>query len=92
MNKATIAAALLAVGLGVSSAPAFADPGAFEWLLEQTDLNRDGMVTKKEFLDVMGRMYDKSMNKMKGDPKMVKGDLMTMDGVKAMLAEIYKGA
>jgi Ca2+-binding EF-hand superfamily protein len=92
MNKAAIAAAMLAVGLGLSSAPAYADPGAFEWLMKQVDVNKDGMVTKKEFLDIMGTMYDKSMAKMKSDPKMVKGDMMTMDGVKALLAEIYKGA
>jgi len=92
MKSSALAAALLALGLGLSSAPASADPGAFEWLMKQVDQNGDTMVTKKEFLDAMGKAYDRSMAKMKSDSKMIKGDMMTMDGIKALLAEIYKGA
>lgn len=92
MTKSAIAAALLAAGLGLSSAPASADPGAFEWLMKQADLDRDGLVTKQEFLDAMGRAYDKSMAKMKGDSKMAKGGMMTTDGIKALLDDIYRGA
>jgi hypothetical protein len=92
MKKTAFAAALLAIGLGLSSAPASADPGAFEWLMKQVDQNSDHMVTKKEFLDAMGKAYDRSMAKMKNDTRMVKGDKMTMDGIKALLSEIYHGA
>jgi Ca2+-binding EF-hand superfamily protein len=92
MKKAAIAAAFVALGLGLASAPASADPGAFEWLMKQVDQNKDGVVTRQEFLDAMGKAYDRSMAKMKNDAAMVKGNAMTMDGVTALLKEIYKGA
>jgi len=95
MNLRMLAASALTLATLMSTAPAYAQgPMEFKWdqFLTMADKNKDHMVTKKEFLDAMGQMYDKSMTKMKSDPKMVKGDMMTMDGVKALLAEIYKGA
>lgn len=91
MKKAALAAVVLAAGFGLS-APASADPGAFEWLMKQTELHRDGAVTKQQFLEAMGRAYDQSMAKMKDDAKMVKGGMMTMDGMRALLADLYRGA
>jgi len=95
MNLRMLAASAVTLATLMSTAPAYAQgPMEFKWdqFLTMADKNKDHMVTKKEFLDAMGQMYDKSMTKMKSDPKMVKGDMMTMDGVKALLAEIYKGA
>ncbi len=95
MNLRMLAASAVTLATLMSTAPAYAQgPMEFKWdqFLTMADKNKDHMVTKKEFLDAMGQMYDKAMTKMKSDPKMVKGDMMTMDGVKALLAEIYKGA
>jgi hypothetical protein len=95
MKLRMLAASAVTLAALTSAAPAYAQgPMEFKWdtFLTMADKNKDGMVTKKEFLDAMGQMYDKGMTKMKADPKMVKGNMMTMDGVKALLAEIYKGA
>jgi hypothetical protein len=95
MKLRLLAASAVTLATLMSTAPAYAQgPMEFKWdaFLTMADKNKDNMVTKKEFLDAMGQMYDKAMTKMKNDPKMVKGDMMTMDGVKALLAEIYKGA
>ncbi len=89
MKKALIAAAMLAVGLGIG-APASADPGAFEWLMKQAELSRDGAVTKQQFLDAMGRAYDQAMAKMKNDPKRVQRGMLTEDGMRELLADIYR--
>jgi hypothetical protein len=91
MKKAVIAAAMLAVGLGIG-APAAADPGAFEWLMKQADLSRDGAVTKQQFLDAMSKAYDQAMAKMQNDPKKVKGGMMTMDGLRELFADLYRGS
>lgn len=95
MKLRMLAASAVTLATLMSTAPAYAQgPMEFKWdqFLTMADANKDSMVTKKEFLDAMGQMYDKAMTKMKSDPKMVKGDKMTMDGVKALLADIYKGA
>lgn len=91
MKTAALAAITLAAGLGLST-PASADPGAFEWLMKQTTLSRDGAVTKQQFLDAMGRAYDQSMAKMKNDPKRVRDGMLTMDGVRELFANLYRGA
>jgi Ca2+-binding EF-hand superfamily protein len=97
MKLRMLAASAVTLAALMSAAPsiAYAQSEAgfrFEELLKMADKNKDGMVTKQEFLDAMGKMYDKGMAKMKNDAKMVKGGMMTMDGVRALLADIYKGA
>lgn len=81
---------MLAAGVGIG-APASADPGAFEWLMKQAELSRDGAVTKQQFLDAMGRAYDQTMAKMKNDPKRVRHGMFTRDGMRELLADIYRG-
>jgi hypothetical protein len=49
------------------------------------DRNKDGMVSKQEYLDEMGRRYDAAMAKMKAMPaadqaRMIKGNQMTAAG------------
>ncbi len=59
------------------------------------DKNKDTMVTKAEFLDAMGRAYDMKMASYKkaGDTgKMMKGDALTKDGLKQLVADVYKGS
>lgn len=95
MKLRLLAASAVTLATLMSAAPAYAQgPMEFRWddFMKMADVNKDSMVTKKEFLDAMGKVWDKGMTKMKGDAKMVKGDMMTMDGVKALLSDLYKGA
>ena len=60
------------------------------------DVNNDGMVTKQEFLDAMGKQYDEAMAKAKQMPtsdqaKMIKGVGMTNAGVDWFLRDIMRG-
>jgi 6-phosphogluconate dehydrogenase len=94
MTKIQIAAASLALALAAGFAvPAHAeDPYTFDKVFRMADMNKDGMVTRQEFLDAMGKVYDAKMKSMKNDATMVKGDAMTRSGLKEVVADIYKGA
>ena len=100
MKKSVLAATMVALGLaaGSISLPARADSHDilnFEMVMKMADRNKDGMVTRAEFLDAMGKAYDMKMAKMKttkdGD-KMMKGDAMTREGFKSLLNDIHHGA
>ena len=95
MKKMHFTAAALAMALGAGAAmPAYADMGdmTFEMIFKMADKNNDKMVTKQEFLDAMGKAYDMKMTKMKGDGMKAKNNMMTRDGLKDLIADIYKGA
>jgi hypothetical protein len=95
MKKMHFAAAALAMSLGLGAAmPVYADMGdiTFNMIFEMADKNKNQMITKQEFLEAMGKAYDMKMKAMKGDAMMVKGDAMTRDGLKSLIADIYKGA
>jgi hypothetical protein len=95
MKKMHFAAAALAMSLGVGAAmPAYAgeDPWTFDKVFRMADKNKDSMVSKKEFLETMGMVYDSKMKAMKNDSKMVKDDAMTRDGLQSLIDEIYRGA
>jgi hypothetical protein len=94
MIKIRYTAAALAVALSTGLAlPAHAEePYPFDKVFRMADKNKDSMVTKDEFLAAMGEVYDMHMKAKKSDPKMVKGDAMTRDAMKDLIAEIYKGA
>jgi len=94
MKRIHFAAAALATVLNAGLAlPAFADdPYSFDKIFRMADRNGDSMVTRQEFLDAMAKVYDEKMKAMKSDTKMVKGDAMTRDGLKSVIAEIYRGA
>jgi hypothetical protein len=96
MKKSIFAASALALGLaaGAVSLPARADSGdiVFNKIFTTVDKNT---VSRTEFLDAMGRAYDMKMAEYKKSDsagKMVKGDLMTRDGLKDLLGDIYRGA
>jgi hypothetical protein len=60
------------------------------------DLNKDGVVSRQEFLEAMGRHYDNAMAKAKQMPaaeqgKMMKGSGMTTAGVDWFLRDIMRG-
>ena len=94
MKKIHFAAAALTAALTAgASLPAYAeDPYNFDKVFRMADKNKDSMVTREEFLGAMSEVYDMHMKAKKGDPKMVKGNAMTRDAMKDLIAEIYKGA
>ncbi len=70
----------LAAGLALPLAASAADSTS------SYDLNKDGVVSKQEFLEAMGRHYDNAMAKAKQMPaadqgKMIKGTGMTNAGL-----------
>ena len=72
----TLAASLM---LGLTALPAMAESEAdmsFDGLtkMERMDKNKDGMVSKKEFLDMMSAMWDAKAKKMKLKDGMMSGE------------------
>lgn len=96
MKRNLIAAAAAAALMTLAAAPVSAQELLdFEktWLM--ADRNKDGAVTKQEFMEAMGRVYDMKMSTMKTGKdasKMIKGDAMTRDALKSLFEELYRGA
>lgn len=89
------ASAALALGLTMATTVASAKDRYPAWV-EAADFNKDGMVSKTEFLDMMGKMYDDKMAKMKtmnaaDQAKMIKNDFMTREAFRIMYREISGG-
>jgi hypothetical protein len=55
--------------------------------MKMMDKNKDGMVSKKEFMDMMSMAWDMNAKKMK-----VKGDKMTFDDFKEILMYLKAGS
>ena len=97
MSKLILSAAALAMTLGLATATTTASAkDRYPVLMAAADINKDGMVSKDEFMATMGKMYDEKMTKMKtmapaAQAKMMKNDLMTYDGYRALLREIGGG-
>ena len=97
MSKLILSAAALAMTLGLATATTTASAkDRYPVLMAAADINKDGMVSKDEFMAAMGKMYDEKMTKMKtmapaAQAKMMKNDLMTYDGYRALLREIGGG-
>ena len=91
----SIAAITMSLGLGTVTTSASAKD-RYPQMLAATDTNKDGMVSRDEFLLAMGAMYDQKMVKMKtmstaSQAKMMKDSQMTIDGYRALLGEISGG-
>jgi hypothetical protein len=89
------ASAALALGLITATTAASAKDRYPAWV-EAADANKDGMVSKDEFLQAMAKMYDEKMAKMKkmsaaDQAKMMKDDFMTIEGFRVMYREISGG-
>lgn len=76
-NKRLVAALTAALALGAFGTAARAETnddmsfsGMFK--IDRIDRNKDGMVSKAEFLEMMGKVYDMKLKEMK-----VKGDKVT---------------
>jgi hypothetical protein len=89
MSKSAFAASALALAF------AFTPLSASALDYNCCDRNKDGMVSKKEFLDEMGKRYDMAMADIKKMPaadqaRMMKGNLLMPDGF-AMLLKSLEG-
>lgn len=91
----TAAAVLLALGATLPASAQQRSQGdvvvSYHLMWDMADKNKDGMLTRKEFMDAMGAMYDMQMKKMKGDAMMVKGEMLTADAIRKMFKELYPG-
>jgi len=90
MNKLSLGAMALAVGLAAPLAASAQDNMA------NYDGNKDGMVSKKEFVDAMSKRYDEMMAKAKQMPageqaKMIKSAQFTSAGIDWFLRDIMRG-
>ena len=97
MKRRLFASSIMAIALstGFMATPALADSGDVTFEMIWKMAAKDGMVTKKDFLDAMGKAYDMKMEKMKAmkdSSKMMKGDAMTLDGFKSFISDVHKGA
>jgi hypothetical protein len=95
MRKLLVAGAIaLAAANPALAAKGEAGESLWDWLMLQkmSDANKDGMVSKKEFLDAMSKAYDAAMKGMAGKPGMVKDDNLTMEAYKEFIRTLYHGA
>ena len=94
MKKAWLAIPAMAMCMGLAYAPAASADEVFKFedFFKMADTNKDGMMTKQEFMNAAGMRYDAMMAKMKKMPAdkskmMMKGDSMTKDGTKMLFSE-----
>jgi adenylosuccinate synthase len=97
MKNLVLSTAAIAMALGMATATTTASAkDRYPALAAAADMNKDGMVSKEEFMQAMGKMYDEKMEKMKAMPaaaqaKMMKGDQMTIEGARALLIDLGGG-
>jgi hypothetical protein len=97
MHKLILSAAAIAMTLGLATAtPSAYARDRYPEMMAAADANKDGMVSKEEFLASMSKAYDAKMGKMKkmsaaDQAKMMKSDQMTADGYRALFREIMGG-
>jgi Ca2+-binding EF-hand superfamily protein len=93
MKKSWLVIPAMVMSMGMAFAPAASADEVFKFedFFKMADANKDGMMSRKEFMDAMGKRYDANMDKMKkmGDKgkMMMKGDAMTKEGVKMLFTE-----
>jgi hypothetical protein len=80
------AAACLTLGVTVPAAAQEATPWP-ELVMKMADVNKDGMVTKKEYLDMAAKIWDMKHAAMMKDDKGMKAGMMT----KAQFMAFVKG-
>jgi hypothetical protein len=97
MKKLTLSAAAIAMALGLATAATTASARDRYPLMEAAaDANKDGMVSREEFLQAMAKMYDEKVIKIKAmsaaeKAKMMKGDDMTMEGFRWLMTDFVGG-
>ena len=86
MASLALGAVLLGTQAPVRAAEAMQDDWAFMMSTKGMDRNHDGMVSKKEFLDMMAKAYDMKAKEMKADKRG-----MTETAFKDFLKSLYVG-
>ncbi len=100
MKRAWLAIPALVLCMGFAPvASAQGETFKFDDFFKMADTNKDGMMTKEEFMNAAGMRFDAMMAKMKTMPAdkskmMMKGDMMTKDGSKMFVDEwkTYSGS
>jgi hypothetical protein len=84
----TLAATLLAAGTAFAAGPTSAEYYPFQEIMsmKMMDKNKDGMVSKKEYMDMMNKAWDMNARKMGA-----KGNVMTPDQFKEILMYLKAG-
>ncbi len=89
-----LTAVALAFSLAAVSAPVAAQGDItvnYAMVWKMADKNNDGMVTKAEFMEAMGKAFDMHMKKVKGmkeAAEMMKGDALTQKGFRMFMGDI----
>lgn len=97
MKKLILGAASAALALGlIAAAPAALAQDRYPLWVDAVDANKDGMVTRDEYLKYMGTMYDEKMAKMKkmssaDQAKMMKDSSMTIEAFRILYREMSGG-
>jgi hypothetical protein len=100
MKQRSVLSALLvtmALGLAAAAPVARADAGdiSLDMLLMMGDRNKDRMLSKQEFIEVMGKAFDMQMAKVKKMPdaaKYTKDNALTRDALQLLFGDAHKGA
>jgi len=92
MKKAWLAIPAMATCMAFAPVALADEVFKFEDFFKMADTNKDGMMTKQEFMNAAGMRYDAMMVKMKKMPgdkgkMMMKGNMMTKDGSKMFIDE-----
>jgi hypothetical protein len=82
------AAAILAAGTAFAAGPTSAEFYPFQEIMsmKMIDKDKDGMVSKKEYMDMMGMAWDMNTKKMGA-----KGDKVTPDQLKEIMMYLKAG-
>jgi len=97
MKKSILGTAALAMTIAVATMPLSASArDRYPEMMKMADADKDGMVSRQEYLEMAAKMYDEKVAKMKSMApaqmaKMMKGDLLTYAGFRAMLRELQGG-
>jgi hypothetical protein len=84
----TLAATLLAAGTAFAAGPTNAEYYPFQEIMsmKMIDKDKDGMVSRKEFMDMMGMAWEMNTKKMGA-----KGDKVTPDQLKEIMMYLKAG-
>ncbi|MBC5768012.1 EF-hand domain-containing protein [Ramlibacter albus] len=87
-GRIAVATSILCAGSAFAAGPTNAEyyPFAEIMAMKMMDKNKDGMVSKKEFMDMMGMAWDMNARKMGA-----KGDMLTVQQFQELLSYMRAG-
>jgi hypothetical protein len=88
-----MAIAVAATAATPASAQVVDEDISFDGMLKMADRNKDGMVSRTEFMEAMGTAYDRYMTKMKASRSTdrMKGDALLPAGFRELFKMLYPG-